>query len=272
MSIQTKRNDTSNFLARTPLALVLAGLLSASPLVLAQNGPKVVDEDARTSQVLQAPTFDQVDADGSGELSAEELASYYQQQLDKNGWTDEQVVTRYDANSSGGLNPPEYEQLLSTLLDQHIAQMKSSAQQREMQTETQMQADATSRTGTDPYLAERTAQRDAKAQSDLKTTAATTLREAKQIAPEQLDGLDVVNRNGENIGEIDKVITKNGRVTQVVVSVGGVFGIGDKEILVDAESLQVSGNKVVWNTPMDKDAVDNLPEYKEGDKLSAVGY
>jgi sporulation protein YlmC with PRC-barrel domain len=162
--------------------------------------------------------------------------------------------------------------LLSTLLDQHIAQMKNSAQQREMQTETQRQADAANRAGTDPYLAERTAKRKEQVQSGYQAGNAVTISEAKQVAPEQLDGLDVVNRNGEDVGEIDKVISKDGRVTEVVVSVGGFMGIGDKEVLVDAKSLQVTGNKVVWNTPMDKEAIDNLPEYKEGDKVSSLGY
>ena len=260
MSIATKHNMTSKRLLHTPLALVLAGLLSASPLVLAESGPKVVDKDVRTSQVLHAPTFNEVDVDASGELNAEELASYFQPQLDKNGWSDEQVITRYDANNSGGLNPPEYEQLLGSLLEQHIAKMKNSAQQRQMQTETQMQTGAANRTSADPYLAERTAKRKAKEQTD----STVNISEAKQVAPEQLGGLAVVNRNGDEIGEIDKVLTKNGQVTDVVVSVGGILGIGDKEILVDAESLQVIDNKVVWNTPMDKKAVDNLPEYQEG--------
>ncbi|WP_049723743.1 PRC-barrel domain-containing protein [Gilvimarinus polysaccharolyticus] len=260
MSIKIKRNMVSNFLPHTPLALVLAGLLSASPLVLAESGAKLADKDQRASQVLHAPTFNEVDVDASGELHAEELGSYFQQQLDKNGWTDEQVVSRYDANNSGGLNPPEYEQLLGSLLDQYIAQMKSSAQQRQMQSETQVRAGAENHTSADPYLAERTTKRKAKAQAD----STVSISEATQVAPEQLGGLEVVNRNGDEIGEIDKVLTKNGRVTEVVVSVGGILGVGDKEVLIGAESLQLVGNKVVWNTPMGKDAIDNLPEYQEG--------
>ena len=264
MSIQMNFSDQSigYFMKRTPLAVLLSCLLASAPQALAEDdGPTVVDEEVRTSQVLRAPTFDQVDADGSGELSAEELASYYQQQLDKNGWTDEQVVSRYDANASGGLNPPEYEQLLSTMLDQHIAEMKNSAQQRQMKTETQMQASASEmRTTSD------------NAPRGFQAGESVTISEAKQLQPDQLDGLDVVNRNGDDIGEVEKVITENGRVTEVVVSVGGLLGIGDKDVLVDADNLQVTGNKVVWNTPMDKEAIDNLPEYKEGDRLSSSGY
>ncbi|WP_052480948.1 PRC-barrel domain-containing protein [Gilvimarinus agarilyticus] len=270
MSIQMKFSDKHAFqgMTHTPLAVVLSCLLATAPQVLADDGPTVVDEEVRTSQVLRAPTFDQVDADGSGELSAEELASYYQQQLDKNGWTDEQVVSRYDANASGGLNPPEYEQLLSTMLDQHIADMKNSAQQRQMKTETEMQASAGEmRTTNDNSM-----QGSDDAPRGFQAGESVTISEAKQLQPDQLDGLDVVNRNGDDIGEVEKVITENGRVTEVVVSVGGLLGIGDKEVLVDADNLQVTGNKVVWNTPMDKDAIDNLPEYKEGDKLSSSGH
>ena len=42
---------------------------------------------------------------------------------------------------------------------------------------------------------------------------------------------------------------------------GGFWDIGDKDVRVDADQLQISGNYIIWDTPLDEDQLDNLPEY-----------
>jgi sporulation protein YlmC with PRC-barrel domain len=266
MSEQLKHSTVNSSLTFKPLALVLAGLLSASSLSMAASGPQVVGDDARTGKVLQAPEFDKVDADDNGELSAQELRRHYQQQLDNNDWSGEQVISRYDTNNSGGLNPPEYQQLLSTMIDQRVAKIKNNAQQRAMQTDTQRQAQTASQARHNPYNPEQSTERS----GEFQAAQGEPVSELKHQALDQLDGVEVVNRNGEDIGSVDKVISENGRITDLVVSIGGFMGLGDKEVLVEAEGLLFTGDKVVWNTPVNKDLLDNMPEYQGRDKVSSI--
>ena len=76
---------------------------------------------------------------------------------------------------------------------------------------------------------------------------------------------DVYDPNNSKIGSIDDVlIDSGGRVTAVIVGVGGFLGVGEKDVAVPFSSLHIADNNnkpyLVMNTT--KDALKSAPGYK----------
>lgn len=63
---------------------------------------------------------------------------------------------------------------------------------------------------------------------------------------EDFDDIDVYNRKGDEIGELEELVRQgeNGKI-QAVISVGGFFDIGDKDIVVPLEELSMHEDKLV---------------------------
>lgn len=66
----------------------------------------------------------------------------------------------------------------------------------------------------------------------------------------RLIGASVRNAAGENIGDINEILLdKSGRVAAVVVGVGGFLGIGEREVAMSWDAIQVrmegSGNPAI---------------------------
>ncbi|OGR19915.1 MAG: hypothetical protein A2X81_02675 [Desulfobacterales bacterium GWB2_56_26] len=78
---------------------------------------------------------------------------------------------------------------------------------------------------------------------------------------EEILGMSVVSRDGENIGEIQdiKLDTRTGRVNYVTVQKGGVMGIGGEEgIPVPLEAFQFTQENA--KLTVDKSKLDNAPK------------
>jgi hypothetical protein len=79
-------------------------------------------------------------------------------------------------------------------------------------------------------------------------------------------GMDVYNRAGENIGEINELlIDGSGRVVAAVIGVGGVMGLGERKIAVSYRSFEM--RRESDGTPrllvdLSKNVLQNAPEYK----------
>ncbi len=69
-----------------------------------------------------------------------------------------------------------------------------------------------------------------------------TFQQQKQslVLVEHLNGTEVQNRQGENIGEIDKVLVdvKSGQIGFVTLKSGGVLGMGEERYIVPFNALQ----------------------------------
>ena len=79
----------------------------------------------------------------------------------------------------------------------------------------------------------------------------------------KLIGRTVHNAQDETIGEIKSVyIGPDGKVDSLIVGVGGILGLGEREVRLAWSDLRVSdnGEKVVLNIP--KDELKAKPEYK----------
>lgn len=70
-----------------------------------------------------------------------------------------------------------------------------------------------------------------------------------QILGSDLDGTRVYGANNENIGSIsDMLIDRDGRVIAVVVGVGGFLGIGEKDVAIPFEALEIVADNRGYGT------------------------
>jgi sporulation protein YlmC with PRC-barrel domain len=73
-------------------------------------------------------------------------------------------------------------------------------------------------------------------------------RQADVLRASKLIGTTVVNAANERVGDVNEVVlTKDGKVAAVVLGVGGVLGIGEREVAVNFNSIR-----------MNRDQSDNL--------------
>jgi len=64
---------------------------------------------------------------------------------------------------------------------------------------------------------------------------------SQYLAKERLLGAKVVNKSGETVGTVDDLIlSQGGQIEGVVMGVGGVIGVGAKQIGVQLRALKIS--------------------------------
>jgi sporulation protein YlmC with PRC-barrel domain len=92
---------------------------------------------------------------------------------------------------------------------------------------------------------------------------AARVQKANEMRADRLIGSSVRNPQNENIGKVsDLVLDEKGATTDVVISVGGFLGIGDKHVAVPWSQLQVQegGRNIVLG--MSKDELKAAPAFK----------
>jgi sporulation protein YlmC with PRC-barrel domain len=67
------------------------------------------------------------------------------------------------------------------------------------------------------------------------------MQQEGQVMASDLIGQNVVGPNGESIGEInDIIVDQSGRTVGAIIGVGGFLGIGEKDVAVAFDSLEMS--------------------------------
>ncbi len=75
-------------------------------------------------------------------------------------------------------------------------------------------------------------------------------------------GMDVVNRQGDKIGDIeDIVLDKKGTIAYAVVSTGGFLGIGDRLHAVPWQSIQTNTGKDNFILDIDRERLRSAPGF-----------
>jgi YD repeat-containing protein len=98
----------------------------------------------------------------------------------------------------------------------------------------------------------------ANAPSSVKTTTSSS-----EVRSDKLVGHAVVNAQNEKVGAIESVILgPQGHVDKVVIGIGGVLGMRERDVAVNWRDLQVldNGNKIVVNAS--RDQLNAMPEFK----------
>ncbi len=100
------------------------------------------------------------------------------------------------------------------------------------------------------------------------TTNTATTQMQTQVDAQTLIGMDAVNAEGENIGEVENVvIDADGRVRHVIVGVGGFLGIGEKDVAVAWTDLVVAPDGGSVTVPFTKDQLAALPAHVYPDSV-----
>ena len=111
--------------------------------------------------------------------------------------------------------------------------------------------------------------------SDRPTTDGTTKQrdtrpawkaEGSVVESRDLIGTRIKNAEGKDIGEIDSLIVdpQNGRISHVVIGVGGLMGVGEKKVVVPWSEVKMasatSGRKPAIT--MDQAKLESAPRYE----------
>ncbi|MBU2887880.1 PRC-barrel domain-containing protein [Gilvimarinus agarilyticus] len=219
--------------------------VSVAALVFATCGLAQAAEDTASEQIQSPISFNEVDRDTSGSLHWQEVKDAYGAKLESLHLDKSTTLNRFDKNGDDVLEPQEYAELSRT-----IARAVAKSQDTELAYQAGDQR-------------QRTAERTFQGQSDMQAKAAVTVDQLPADNADRVEGFNVINRQAEIVGEVEKVIVDDGKVQNVVVSIGGFMGIGDKDVVVDARELRIDVDHVVWNTPLTEHRLDNLPEYSE---------
>src|SRR3954466_7717689 len=83
------------------------------------------------------------------------------------------------------------------------------------------------------------------------------------MAADTLEGDKVVNRAGENLGEIKDIMidVPSGRVAYAVLSFGGMLGMGDKLFAIPWQALQLDPPNHCFILDVDQDRLKNAPGF-----------
>jgi len=95
--------------------------------------------------------------------------------------------------------------------------------------------------------------------------AADNMQTADELRTSKLVGSKVYNSANENIGSIEDIVLKaDGSIDEVVLSVGGFLGIGDKFVSVPFSNLKITrdGTSLKVVTDGTKDSLKALPDYQ----------
>lgn len=120
-----------------------------------------------------------------------------------------------------------------------------------------------------PLAFDASAQQPAPAPSARRDTQRDAQRQAWQkpaeaVESNKLIGARVKGANGKDVGEIDGlIVSKDGKVTHVIVGKGGVAGIGETKVVVPWADVKVSSGRD-RETPvitMDPAVLDRAPRY-----------
>lgn len=90
-----------------------------------------------------------------------------------------------------------------------------------------------------------------------------TTQAPNTVRARTLIGLDIKNGQDETIGEIDDVVVDaDGRIQQVVVSVGGFLGVGARSVAISWTDLRFDAQREVAVVNMTKDQLSQQPEFQ----------
>jgi putative membrane protein len=100
---------------------------------------------------------------------------------------------------------------------------------------------------------------------------ATVQSEQPQTAPqpqqavsiEKLLGSPVVNTKGDKVGKIEDVVLDQTGKHFAILSVGGFLGIGDKDVAVPLNDLQLGEDEAYLMSAATEDQLKQMPEYDE---------
>ena len=96
--------------------------------------------------------------------------------------------------------------------------------------------------------------------------------QTQHVPVKTLVDLKVINQQGKELGEVDSVVQPQaGGPASVLLEVGGVLGIGDREIVIPLDELRLVGQELIWDTNLDASQLKDAQNYQyEEDRYSRL--
>jgi sporulation protein YlmC with PRC-barrel domain len=91
-----------------------------------------------------------------------------------------------------------------------------------------------------------------------------------EVRADQLIGMTVFNAQGEKVGTVhDILLDQEGKATGVVLSVGGVLGVGAKSVGLTWKEIDVKPEQQQVQISYTKDQLEAAPDFKTTDQINA---
>jgi hypothetical protein len=82
------------------------------------------------------------------------------------------------------------------------------------------------------------------------------------VTVDDIEDMDLKSAGGDDIGEVEEVLSDaSGQPTAIAVEVGGFLGIGDREVVLGLDQVQLMDGDLV--TSADKATIEALPDWKD---------
>jgi len=88
-------------------------------------------------------------------------------------------------------------------------------------------------------------------------------RELRLSEARNVLGMRIKNEQGRDVGEIDNLLidTPNGRISHVVVAVGGFMGVGEKKVVVPWSDLRIASDGKNSVATLDQAKLESAPRW-----------
>ena len=144
-------------------------------------------------------------------------------------------------------------------LNRETAEAGQETQQRTQQQQQVVEREAETRTD-QAFQAARTAETEA-----TETTGAVQPGNMRTLTAEELQGMDVVNARGEQLGDVENlVLSTSDNRTMAIVAHGGFLGLGEKKVALPLENMALADDRLVIRGVTDEQ-LKAMPAWEEGD-------
>jgi len=91
-----------------------------------------------------------------------------------------------------------------------------------------------------------------------------------EVRADQIIGMTVYNAEGEKVGTVhDILLDKEGKATGVVLSVGGVLGVGAKSVGLTWKEIDVKPDQQQVQISYTKDQLEAAPDFKTTEQINS---
>ena len=91
-----------------------------------------------------------------------------------------------------------------------------------------------------------------------------------EVRADQIIGMTVYNAEGEKVGTVhDILLDKEGKATGVVLSVGGVLGVGAKSVGLTWKEIDVKPDQQQVQISYSKDQLEAAPDFKTTEQINS---
>ncbi|HVO00860.1 MAG TPA: PRC-barrel domain-containing protein [Candidatus Cybelea sp.] len=100
--------------------------------------------------------------------------------------------------------------------------------------------------------------------------AVVSAQSANEVRADQMIGMNVYNAQGEKIGTVhDILLDKDGKATGVVLSIGGVLGIGAKSVGLTWKEIDMKPDQQAVQVSYTKEQLEAAPDFKTSDQINS---